>query len=520
LKPEPDLSNVVWTRTPKGKGIKSTPNPGFPKGFINVDSENWLTDLVPKAVKEGYLSEGATVSDLVAAIRRDADAAAKGGDRVQRRDEILWMHPSTITGPLGGIAAGVDWEALQENGEIRFDPQKALYGALAGAAGGAALPKAKALAARIAHTWERKAAEPFIDYVKATVNGLVTNEGLRHGLGLGRSQKFATMLREFRRDTETLWNDALKLGQELQEIAPTAAEQKRLLQVMRGSITGNPEMQKKGEQVRKIFEELRTNLEDHQLLEYSRFDKLTKGERATIRKRLAGDDPLTLDQKGLIARAEELGIELKQPSNREQSIKHIQSAIAFEKERLDNYYHYASAQAYTPKYYGGKEGLTPKQRESLEAELNRLKVQSRRGHPEGDPKLEEQIASMEMLLGKGSKARQELKSTRQGLVRSYAHQRLDLPPQVEKLLEPIETAPYPTSKAMGVQTSDLRKAKLYETIAEEPGWTIKPGKNVKIPANFEIVQNEALGALHGLALRKDILSDLNEIGTDKNLVCS
>jgi hypothetical protein len=439
--------------------------------------------------------------------KRSAKNAQKAGMVVQE-GTMLYTHPSTITGPLGGIMAGV---SVDENGDISIDPKKALYGALAGVAGGAAIPKARSLARSIATTWDRKVAEPFIDYVKATTNGLITNEGLRHGLGLGRSQKFATMLREFRRDTETLWNDALKLGQELQQIAPTAAEQKRLLQVMRGSMTGNAEMQQKGEQVRKIFEELRTNLEDHQLLEYSRFDKITRAERATIRKRLAGADPLTLDQRGLIARAEELGIELKQPSNRDASVKHIQAAIAFEKERLDNYYHYASAQAYTPKYYGGKEGLTPKQRESLETELNRLKVQSRRGHPEGDPKLEEQIAEMEMMLGKGAEARRELKSTRQGLVRSYAHQRLDLPPQVEKLLEPIETAPYPASKAMGVQTSDLRKAKLYEAIADEPTWTIKPGKGVKIPANYEIVQNEAFGALHGMAVRKDILSDLNEI---------
>ena len=501
-----------------------------PPGFYNVQARS-LDERVTDAVDAGWLRRGATDQDFFDLLEsnptkrlRDVElelplkgedeffATKKEMDEVEALtpDREIYLHPSTITGPLGGIAAGVDWEALKE-GEIKIDPKKALYGALAGAAGGAAIPKARRLASNIAHTWEERFAAPFIDFARSTINGAIVNEDIRHGLGMGRSKVFQKMLREYRRDVETLWNQALELGQDLARLAPTPAEQKRLLQVARGSLTGSAEMRKKADEVRLIFDELRKNLEEHQLLTYSRFDKLTKAERAATRKKLSGPDPIGLNNRELSERARELNVTIRQPFKRDDVLFDIRKALEFEKEKLDNHYHWATAQSYTPRYYGKVEGLTPLQRSALEAEVNKLKTASRRGRPEGDPKLEEQIARMEQMLGKGAESRKQLRSTFQGLVKSYAHMRLDLPPQVEKLLEPIHAAPYPISKGVGIQKVDLRKAALYEEIAKEVEWVRRPGPGVTIPANFTIVENEAFGALNGLAVRRDVLSDLKEI---------
>jgi len=64
-------------------------------------------------------------------------------------------------------------------------------------------------------------------------------------------------------------------GKELQEIAPTKVEQKRLMQIIKGSITANLKCRPKADKVRVLFDEMREELKEHNLLEYSRFDKLT-----------------------------------------------------------------------------------------------------------------------------------------------------------------------------------------------------------------------------------------------------
>jgi hypothetical protein len=510
LKPEADLSDVVWTRTKTARGVKATPNPGFPQGFINTDSENWLTEVLPKAVKEGFLPEGSAMKDLLAAIRKDAAAAASGGgERVTRRDEILWMHPGVITSPLGGIISGV---SVDENGQVSIDPKKALYGALIGAAGGAALPKAKALAARIAHTWDEKVAEPFLNLVKNTANGLIVNENLRAGLGLGRSQVFKDMFRNYKRDVEQLWGTAAEIGHELQEIAPTKVEQKRLMQIIKGSITANPELKAKADKVRILFDEMREELKDHNLLEYSRFDRLTRAERAGIRRALSGPDPATLKNPELIKYAQDLGVQQRKgPFNRDNLIKDVQAHLKFQRGRLNDFYHSASAQEYAPIYYTKQEGLSPEQTKVLQEEIDHLKVKSRRGNPEGKQDIEALISKLEAMLGTGAEARKQQRITHQALVKSYSHQRMEIPVEVQRVMGLIEEAPFPVAKGLGVQQTDIRKARLFEDIEKQPGFTIRPRKGVDIPGNYHLVEDERFGALNGQYVRKDIWNDLREV---------
>jgi|GEM_PF-2366298 len=429
------------------------------------------------------------------------------------KDEILWTHPSTITGPLGGIAAGVDWDKFQETGEISFDPKRALYGALAGAAGGAAIPKARSLARSIAHTWEEKIAEPFLNAAKDTVNGwLGPYENLRRGLGMGRSQVFKDMMRDYRRDVEHLWGTASELGKDLQNVAPTKVEQKRLMQIIKGSLSANPELTAKANKVRVLFDEMREELKDHNLLEYSRFDKLTRAERATIRKTLNGPDPATMKNPELIEYAKTLGVQPNKGAfNRDYLIKNIQSHLEFQRGRLNDFYHSASAGEYAPIFYNKVEGLTPEQTKVLQEEINHLKIKSRRGNPEGKQDLEALISKLEGMLGEGKEARKQQRITHQALVKSYAHQRLDLPAEVQRVMGLIEEAPYPVAKGLGIQETDLRKARLFEDIDKTPGFTIRPRKGVDIPSNYHLVEDERFGVLNGQYVRKDIWNDLREV---------
>ena len=431
-------------------------------------------------------------------LRDGVTIELRPGDRIEVRQQDLPgqkatggtqlnVHPATVTGPLSGIVAGVDWEAYEKDGSIVFDPRKALIGAMAGTVLGAGYRPGRNFGRRIADKWDTWAKDRITEPLKDLANGLVVNEDLRHGLGMNRSPALQDMLRNHHRDVERAWNYAAEVGQKLQEIAPTALEQKRLYQVMRGSITANPELRQQAEQVRGLFTDLREKLAEHKLLEFSRFDKLTRRERS----------------------------ELRDIINHPKNYNATPEDVEFARGRLNDYYHFASAQEYAPIYYKKHEGMTPKERQILQDEIDRLKVKSRRGNPEGEPQLESMISSMEAMLGGGAAARRELRVQRNQLNLSYSHRRDEMPVEVQRAMGLIEQAAFPTAKALGVQRSDIIKAQLFQDIADKPEFFIPPSKNKfaaqNVPANFVRVEDARFGALNGGYLRKDVWADLREI---------
>ncbi|MBW1697850.1 MAG: hypothetical protein JRH18_19980 [Deltaproteobacteria bacterium] len=108
---------------------------------------------------------------------------------VLNSEKILHVHPSTITGPIGGIAAGVDWEEYEKTGKIKVDPERMFKGALIGAGAGAAISIGKRSVKIGQSVWDRKVIDPFIRWLKRKANGLVVGEFLRHQLGLSRSEE-------------------------------------------------------------------------------------------------------------------------------------------------------------------------------------------------------------------------------------------------------------------------------------------------------------------------------------------
>ena len=381
--------------------------------------------------------------------------------------------------------------------------------------------------------------KPIVDAIKTRINGEIVNEDVRHGLGLGRSQEFKETMRKFKRDTDRIWQKAAELGEELVRLAPTRVEQRRLMQVLRGSVTANAEMAAKAKQVQKLFSELQDQLKKHDLLRYSRFDKLTQKERAKLIKTLQRTpDPYSFksvhDYNSLayIAR-KDLGMDpekirfgyhskvgkfehgQKVKVNRQQDFEVLQAAIQerldLMRSRLKDYYHYASAQEYAPVFYQKHEGLSPNQKQLLTEEINKLKVMSRRGNPEGKQELEDMISELEMMVNKGAEGKRAYRMKRHALVKGYAHRRLDMPIEVQRILGLIEEAPFPAAKGVGIQATDVRKAKLFEEIASNPAWAFRATKDIEAPKNYRLIEDDAFGALKGMYVRKDVWDDLREV---------
>jgi len=429
----------------------------------------------------------------------------------------LYLHPSTVTGPIGGLAAGVDWEEYKQTGTIKIDVKKALVGAMVGVAGGASIRPTTKLAQSITKEWDAKFAEPFINLIKEKVNGLIVHEDIRHLLGMGRSKVFQDAMRNFKRDTEAALNEAVRIGHELFEIAPTQVEQRWVMQLIRGGISANPTKMEKARKVQKLFAELRGQLKEQELLEYSRFDKLTRKERAELRRKISGPNPFEMDNpKALHEYAKWFDLDYKEILKRRGNLKdlqmEIQHQIDFHRSRLHDHYHFGSAREYAPVYFNEYEGLTPTQKKVLEDEIQHLKVKSRRGTPEGQQDLEDMIARMEALLGKGKEARRALRAERQALNLSYSHRRNDMPVELQKLLGLIDEAPFPVAKMAAVQKTDVLKSRLFQYIADDPTWVFRASRKMPdAPANFVKVNDERFGALNGLYVRRDIWDDLKEI---------
>lgn len=441
-----------------------------------------------------------------------------------------------------GAPAGLEED---EQGQLSFNPKKALIGLLAGAAGKKAAGKTKWLGRRIAQKWEDNYAQPLIDLAKRTIDGRIVNENIRQAFGMNRSKKFKDMFRDFKREEQQIWVRAKEIAEELQELAPTSLEQKRMMQIVKGGVTVSPKLAAKAQEVNRLFSELKDQLKQHELLQYSRFDKATdevggmnRKERAKIRKMLTGPDPQTMKIGDLEAHATKLGLDphaiikenyrvrgdiekkhgktLQTEKDKDVLVKAVQKHLDFHRSRLNDYYHSGSAHEYAPVFYDVHEGLTPKQRKVLDDEIKALKKRSRLGTPEGTQSLEETIAELEQMLRKGTEGRRAYRMTRQGLVKGYAHRRIDMPLRVQRIMGLMEEAAFPVGKALGVQGSDIMKAKLFEAIAAEGDWAYKAQKGVEMPKNYRLVEDEKFGALNGMYVRKDIWDDLREVEEFRN----
>lgn len=423
------------------------------------------------------------------------------------------FHPSTITAPAGGVAYGVNWdEAHDEDGfhpeKLTVDPKKALIGAVAGGTAPSAIKHGRRVMSSLANGYTGladKGLDAFTDFI----NGKVVNENLRYGLGMNKSSQFKDLFRTYKRDEARVMNSAVDFAKELTKVAPTKLEQKRLFQVLQGSVTANKEFAAKAEIVREKFDTLRKDLQDYNLLNISRFDKLTRKNRADIRNELSGPDVAGMDKDELLKRASDLNIDVSAKASEDTISTKITEHLDTQRQRLHDYYHFGSAREYVPFYYDKFDGMTSKNLMNLQQEIKHYQKLSRKGTPEGKQEIEALIADLQNLAktGKGQRNFKDMK-----LDLGYSHRRQEIPIEVQRMMGKIEEGAYATGKGMATQGSDVVKAKLFKDIADNPEWTMVRGKDdPKPPSNFIEVKGKQYGDLDGKYVRNDVWTDLKEV---------
>lgn len=426
----------------------------------------------PFAAIHGYTKDGVEGALKEGAHRFMMGKVLHSSNPLKRPERVVTM------GTIGGV------DAYMQGGDIKDIAKGAGVMSMFGMMGGPGKVGLKEATKK----WDSVAKEKIIEPLKEIANSKITNETVRHQLGLNRSKEAANLIREFQRDAEIISEKALEVGKELQEIAPEPAQQRRLMQVMKGSITSNPAMQAKAEHIRGKFNELRELQKEYKLREYSRFENVTRQERADLRNQIK-----TMEKE----------LQTTPEGNKADTIL---ENIEIARNKLNNYYHFGSAKEYAPTMYDTFEGFSPKQRKSIKSEIKRLKKLSRKSSPEGKQEYEDLIASMEGLFKK-----ETLTETKTKMDLGYTHMRQDIPLATQKLLGKIDEAPYPIAKGLERQTTDIRTAELFKEIAENPEWVVKPVKGSTPPANFKQVEGKQFGELDGKYVRKDVYSDLTEI---------
>ena len=391
----------------------------------------------------------------------------------------LMLHPATITGPAGAVVYGVDWDHYDKTGELRIDPMRAFVGAFGGVALGAGARGVARTLDYAGRKWADVTKKYIVDKMRDFINGRIVGEHVRYAFGMDRSPELMDAIRNAQRLQETAWNEAAAMGQELQRLAPTALEQKRLMQVLQGGVTNDKEIMRKANELHEIFDGYRRRLEDLKIMQYTQFDKLTRRQRAQLRHTI--DDPKATPRDQEIAR-----------------------------RRLNAYYHTGSAKEYLPYYYEKHEGLSSDKLADLNKEIKRLKKLSRRGNPEGRQDLEALIAELEDVAGKSLKGRADMRASRMKVLANYSHHRLEIPYDVRRRLGLIENAAYSAAKGYGIQKSDIYRAELLQQVADNPEWAMPHYSDMTYPKNFERVQGKQWGKLDGMWLRRDVKTDLSE----------
>jgi hypothetical protein len=421
----------------------------------------------------------------------------------------------TITGPAAGVWYGAEQD---EDGNWSLNPEKALKGALIGVLAGVGLRNRKKLVNAMTETYTKNIGEPIWGCVDRTFRAGMKWMHLGRIFDIDRDPMLKKAFTDYRRDTQRLWLKAVQAGEELKRLEPTSAGQKRLVQVLKGGHTSDMELAKRAIEYKAAFDELREGLKAYDLMQYSRFDIITRKARSGLRF-WTNQDFTAMDRKELVGFAREHAPDMLsgREAPTERLLKRLMETQKFKRNRLNEYYHYGSAQEYVPLKYEKYEGLSRKNKKSIERAAREYRLRATRA-PEQETKnmLNGMADELEELTGKkyspAYKGSSGKKAFREGLSQAYGHRRKDMPVEVQRAMGWIEEAAYPVAKAIGEQSVDIRKAQMYKYISVNPDWARTEDTMVKgLPQHFTKVTSSKLGALNGMYVRNDVLSDLKDV---------
>lgn len=460
------------------------------------------------------------------------------------RDDVIfiskYLHPGTVGGSIAGMGNGVDWEEYEKSGTIVIDPEAMFKGMLYGAAIGSPRLAARGIsrgveagvmlpiktANKLAEGWT-STVDKVLGHNPLTslASKIIVNENLRNLIGLKRNPQVKKALDDFNTGVSQVLQFTREIAEEIERAAPNKIARKRLLQVMKGSITSDMALAERASKLNQMFETFRGRMQELDLMHYSAWDGLKKREIAGLRKVIK--DPKSSPNDVLVAQS-----------------------------MLDDHYH-LSGQNYVPG--GGLEvgGLRKAQRDTIKKEIKRLTRKSRLGDPEGKQDIEEVIYELKDLLSHDKIAK---KGKKLSLDKGYTIRRKESSGQVDvakhtgtyksRQPEPLKGKPVPdgqkrfdvsllskdTQRIVGdlIQESytvasaarrqglDINKANLFKTIKEIPGAVLPKDHKGPKPANYTQLHSRAgkmdVGALNGRWVRKDIATDLTEALTARHYI--
>jgi hypothetical protein len=435
-----------------------------------------------------------------------------------------------VAGATNGVEVKRD---EQGNPQLGIDAEKMFTG-LAIGMGAATASKTFRQAQKKWTTW----AEGAWDSAGRYINSKILNEDVRQTLGLYKDKTFAEAKKDTQRKIERKIEEAMEMGQRLIKLTPqNEADEAHLKNVIRGlAEPRNKEEAAVAEEINQIFDGYRKTLKEIGLLEYSQFDKLSQNEITRLKKqvRLTNGYTQVVDKAQLEDMARAVAIDPKQTfldyiesiKSAEKKTGHkvaaknymqmLQDRIADQRKflngRLKDYYNVGAKENYFPLYYERHEGLRPAEKKQMQAEIVRLKRElSATTDPLYKEELEELIPDLEGVLQWGTTTRRQWKKGVRGLALSYAHRRVELEPHVRKILGEIDAAPYPVARAMATQAVDIEKQRLFQQIADNPEWAQKVTAKKDLGNRWKRINNPKLGALNGMAVRKDIYRDLEDV---------
>lgn len=321
------------------------------------------------------------------------------------------------------------------------------------------------------------------------------------------------------------WRDAIRKGMSLQHKAMdfaneikkfTSGEQRRIAQIIEGSITGAPQRYNKVLEVAREFAQLKKDLTELRLLSQDTiFDAIPPAERSKLMRKLYGGTSPKKEGGKYVQGVNEKIAKMQQKIERTAD-KNAQKTLRDKLTKLHN----DRGEIYIrlAKHYPLKAGtaqLTEKQlrQSGIQTPLSEGDFRRLIFHPPtttGKKYLTRRYLQYEGQVFEENPVLKHVFPAKRGkMQRWYRQRRRALSPEMRKELGQIEEAAYPVGKGLAAQYYDRELGTFYKRVALNPEWaTHDPAIAAEKGWEKYQITSDKLGALKGAYVQPEIYRDL------------
>jgi len=337
--------------------------------------------------------------------------------------------------------------------------------------------------------WEDYANNRIIDPIKFHISNRVYNDKAREAFGIHLPKKFREMKAAYDNQSNRTLDHTMTIAKRLDELAPTEKEQKRLMQVLRGGITSDPQLARAAAEVKVMYTDLREISLQSGLRDYDMYDALTKAER------------------------HQLSTTIRLSSNP----KRVLAA----QEQLQAHYRAGTSYEYVPVFLKTKEGVVGAERKALTKKLNQLKATARKAtdlyDDEALPHLRDEIDEIESILAVN--ANNAFNTERKQLSQGYTN--VTAPNEASKYLYDTEiginSASFTAARGLTEQAVDIQRLSFLKAVEKNTDWVLpKKTDPTLVPQHFTRLKGEKYGPLDGAYVDKVIAKDIDDAGEVTN----